>query len=122
MKKESLRWNGGCDYQENHPKVFTPHVPVNLRPPVFWKSGDHDLRIQVHTPEHARRLERVAGVRLVGYSVQGPYCRIYAASKPPRWAVDWIRRALLTNATFGNSAASQADWKHDLVTSQGGRP
>ena len=119
MKKVSLRGTGGYDYPTcSEAKVITACIPVNLRPPVFWKSGDHDLRVQVHTPEHARRLDRVAGVRLVAYSVQGPFCRVFAMSKPPRWAMSWIRRALLTNALFEPSESSQSDHKSNLVTSE----
>ncbi len=100
MKKESLRATGGLNYQDSPPKVIAACIPVNLQTSVFWNSDDGDLRIQVHTPERARRLARVRGVRLVAYSVHGPYCRIFTVSKPPRWAMGWIRRALLTSATF----------------------
>ena len=120
MKKESLRATGGFNYQDCPPKVIAACIPVNLRTPVFWKSDDGDLRIQVHTPEHARRLARVRGGRLVAYSVQGSYCRVYAMAKPPRWAASWIRRALFTNATFNAPAAPENDQKCGGAMSEGG--
>jgi hypothetical protein len=82
-----------------------PATPPTTRPPVWWKVGANDIRIQVHEPEQAAALSRVAGVRLVGVSVIGPYLRIFGASKPPRWAKSYIHRLTRTNERFLEPAA-----------------
>ena len=82
-----------------------PATPPPSRPPVWWKDGPNDIRIQVQDPKHAEPLARVSGVRLVGWSVNGPYLRIFAASKPPRWAKSYIHRLTRTNERFLELAA-----------------
>lgn len=110
MKKERLRLSGGAiGIGECNPKLVAPHVPVNLRPPVFWMVAEGDIRIQVHCPEQARRLSRMDDVRLVAWSVAGGYLRIFAANRPPRWGRNLIAKLTVAYCSFGEPAARQSD-------------
>lgn len=80
-----------------------------MKPPVCWKVGPTDVRIQVYEPAHAEKLSRVSGVRLVAESAAGEYLRVFAARKPMRWAKYYVERLTRTNARFCEPALAQSD-------------
>ena len=85
---------------------------LEVRPPAFWKVAPGVVWIQVHQPDHARALARIAGGRRVAYSVAGPYLRTFEFARSLRWAERWANRQISrqtgTNEGFSELAAPPA--------------
>jgi hypothetical protein len=60
--------------------------------PACWKVAPGVVWIQVHLPEQARALARIAGGRRVACSVGGPYLRTFEFARSLRWAERWVGR------------------------------
>lgn len=89
-------------------RTTSPHQR-SFPPPTAWKVAPGVVWIQVHDPASAKKLSRIAGGRLVSYSVAGPYVRIFEFNKPLEWAKDWIARHRVTNKPFSGLADRQSD-------------
>ena len=80
--------------------------------PACWKVAPGVVWIQVHQPEQARALARIAGGRRVAYSVAGPYLRTFEFARSLRWAENWASRQLSrqtgTNEAFSVLAGPEA--------------
>ncbi|HOH39810.1 MAG TPA: hypothetical protein PK807_05910 [Verrucomicrobiota bacterium] len=80
--------------------------------PAYWKVAPGVVWIQVHQPEQARALARIAGGRRVAYSVAGPYLRTFEFARSVRWAERWANRQVCrqtgTNEGFSVLAAPLA--------------
>ena len=80
--------------------------------PACWKVAPGVVWIQVHQPEQARALARIAGGRRVAYSVAGLYLRTFEFGRSLRWAEGWairqISRQTGTNEAFSVLAAPLA--------------
>ncbi len=80
--------------------------------PACWKVAPGVVWIQVHEPEQARALARIAGGRRVAYSVAGPYLRTFEFARSLGWAENWACRQLSrqtgTNEAFFVLAGSVA--------------
>jgi hypothetical protein len=72
---------------------MTAKTTRQLRPGC-WKVAPGVVWIQVHEPEQARALARIAGGRRVAYSVAGSYLRTFEFVRPVRWAERWVKRQL----------------------------
>jgi len=72
--------------------------------PACWKVAPGVVWIQVHQPEQARSLARIAGGRRVAYSVAGPYLKTFEFARSLRWAERWANRQVCrqtgTNEAF----------------------
>lgn len=62
--------------------------------PAFWKVAPGVVWIQVHKPEQARALARIAGGRRVACSVAGSYLRTFEFARSLGWAERWASRQL----------------------------
>jgi hypothetical protein len=103
------------DIQELHGRKTTMNIDrhaLEVRPPAFWKVAPGVVWIQVHQPDHARALARIAGGRRVAYSVAGPYLRTFEFARSLRWAERWAERQISrqtdTNEAFSDLAAPLA--------------
>ena len=80
--------------------------------PACWKVAPGVVWVQVHQPEQARALARVAGGRRVAYSVAGLYLRTFELARSLRWAERWANRQVCrqtgTNEAFSVLAAPLA--------------
>lgn len=65
-----------------------------VRKPVCWKVAPGVVWIQVHQPEQARALARIAGGRRAAYSVAGPYLRTFEFARSLGWAERWAKRQI----------------------------
>jgi hypothetical protein len=85
-------------------KQMRTQVTEQMRP-ACWKVAPGVVWIQVHEPEQARALARIAGGRRVAYSVAGAYLRTFEFARSLRWAENWSCRQL-TRQTGTNEAFS----------------
>lgn len=80
--------------------------------PAFWKVAPGVIWIQVHVPEQARELARIAGGRRVAHSVMGRYLSTFEFTRSVRWAERWVNRQVIrqtgTNGGFSALAAPLA--------------
>lgn len=63
-------WNQGTINSNRNQRIPASDPAVKPpRPPSWWRGGDNEQRIEVYTPEHAAKLNRIRGTWLAGYSV-----------------------------------------------------
>jgi hypothetical protein len=78
-----------------------------------WRTGPNSVRIQTKLPDHARRLSQRQDGRLVAFSVQGEYLRIFQFDHPIGWArrliERYIRSGTPTNERFSDSVCPRSD-------------
>lgn len=100
---------GASAFAGTEPRFKVPAIAAQCHPPVVWQVDKGDIHVQVHRPEHARQLSRMKGVRLVAWSVSGPYLRIFGADKPPRWGRNVIAKLMGTYCRSVGPDARQSD-------------
>jgi len=97
---------------------------TGARVPTCWKVAPGVVWIQVHQPDQARALARIAGGRRVAYSVAGPYLRTFEFARSLGWAENWVCRQLSretgTNGAFFELAGPETRRSADRG-SRGGR-
>lgn len=98
--KKNPGGNRGARRIADAQKVAPRRPGVNKRAPSAWRTAPGHVRIQVHEPNLAESLQKIAGRQLAGYSVLGGYLRIFSFPRPLSWAERWITRHTPANEAF----------------------
>lgn len=59
-----------------------------------WRMDSEEVRVQVNRPDLAKAFAKEKSVRLVGYSVNGNYTKIFHVKKPVPWVDSWMKQFL----------------------------
>lgn len=60
----------------------------------YWKSAPGETKLQVHDPKSAKKVSRICSAKLSGFSVAGPYLRLFTLPWPLSRTRDWVKRNL----------------------------
>jgi hypothetical protein len=56
-----------------------------------WCNGDDRVRVQINEPSLAKTFAKVSGVTRTGYSVAGPFTRLYLTQHTRDWVENWMK-------------------------------
>lgn len=63
-----------------------------------WRTGEEEVRVQMHRPEMAKAFSKVKGVWLAGYSVAGGYMKLFHVKQSVPWVDAWMKE-FMSHAT-----------------------